>query len=235
MTEENPSATAAAARMAELGLTQAEVAERAKVDEGTISDFLNNRRRPRRGTLAKLDAALGLTPGTLAGAGEEAKRITLGKSALGGSDTLGPDLSRVSNQELVGEISARLRQLRERIRELEPAAEREFRRASERATVLAGITEQSSQDERWLAKEWARLQAEAQGGDLGPDDAELLEALCDWLDVLAWEARQANGPSVPAPDPRFGRAVLNSDDALPRAARTPRLRPSKSRPPYPME
>lgn len=102
--------------MAELGMTQAQLAAAAEVDEGTLSDFLNHKRRPRRVTLGKLAAALGWTLDTLVGDGEEL--AVLGEARLG-SAVLGADLSGVSSDELVAELSERLRVLQRRVRDLE--------------------------------------------------------------------------------------------------------------------
>lgn len=68
---ENPQALHAAARMQALGWNQTDLAREAGVDEGTISDFLAHKRRPRRGTIGRIEAALGVTPGTLGATGED--------------------------------------------------------------------------------------------------------------------------------------------------------------------
>lgn len=57
--------------MAARGWNPARLATEAGVDYGTAGDFLNGKRWPKVGTLGKIDAALGWTPGTLAAIGED--------------------------------------------------------------------------------------------------------------------------------------------------------------------
>lgn len=59
------------AHMAEREWDNSVMAAAAGIDAGTLTDFLRGVRRPRKSTLAKLDKALGLTPGTLAAGGED--------------------------------------------------------------------------------------------------------------------------------------------------------------------
>lgn len=49
--------------MADRVWNQAELARKADVDEGTVSDLLTGTRRPRRDTLAKIEQALGWDAG----------------------------------------------------------------------------------------------------------------------------------------------------------------------------
>lgn len=58
-------ATAAMARMGELGLTQQELAERADVDPKTVGDLLRARRWPIARTRARVEKALGWEAGEL--------------------------------------------------------------------------------------------------------------------------------------------------------------------------
>ena len=59
------------ARMGELGWNPARLATEAAIDYGTAGDFINGKRWPKLATLAKIDASLGWTPGTLAAIGDE--------------------------------------------------------------------------------------------------------------------------------------------------------------------
>ena len=52
-------------KMAELGLTNADMVRVAKIDKGTLGTFLAGETWPRRGTLAKIEDALGWSTGTI--------------------------------------------------------------------------------------------------------------------------------------------------------------------------
>jgi transcriptional regulator with XRE-family HTH domain len=64
-TDWRAAARAAEVRMSQLGLTQAQLAERAQVDVSTVSTFLNGHHRPQARTRAKIEAALEWPSGTL--------------------------------------------------------------------------------------------------------------------------------------------------------------------------
>lgn len=56
--------------MSDKGWSNLQFATEAKIDPGTAGDFLRGTRWPKLPTLAKIDSALGWTPGTLAALGE---------------------------------------------------------------------------------------------------------------------------------------------------------------------
>ena len=97
--------------------TNGDLAVNSGTDPATIGDFLAGRRWPRPATLGKIEDALGLTPGTLAALGEEA-RFRLGQSLLGGGDVLGRDMSDISDAELAAELTYRLESMRREISRL---------------------------------------------------------------------------------------------------------------------
>jgi DNA-binding XRE family transcriptional regulator len=63
--EENAFAEKVEARMAELGLTQEELAQRVGVGQSAISNMLNRQCRPQMRTIKKISQALGLAPADL--------------------------------------------------------------------------------------------------------------------------------------------------------------------------
>lgn len=71
MAETSAAAQRVMARLSEKGWSRATLAREAGVDPATITDFLNGKRWPILATLGKIEAALSLTPGTLAALGEE--------------------------------------------------------------------------------------------------------------------------------------------------------------------
>ncbi|WP_161387594.1 helix-turn-helix domain-containing protein [Enterococcus hirae] len=52
-------------RLAELGWNGSDLAREAKVDVGTVGDFLREERMPRIATLSRLEKALGWDPGSI--------------------------------------------------------------------------------------------------------------------------------------------------------------------------
>ena len=87
--------------MAERRWSQADLATAAQIDPGTLSDFLSGERKPRGKTLAKIDAALGLTPGTLAASAPEDP-----------TPTYGITLAEATDAELLAELTYRVEALR---------------------------------------------------------------------------------------------------------------------------
>ena len=76
--------------------SQADLSRAADVDKNTISDFLTGKRQASLPTLAKIEVALGMTPGTLAAIGEE---------------PLAEPSSALSDAELLAELGYRLTRL----------------------------------------------------------------------------------------------------------------------------
>ena len=96
------------ARLAELRWSRARLARESTVDPNTISDFLSGKRQPSLTTLAKIEAALGLTPGTLAAIGEDPHA---GPPAATDKTTT-PTLREATDEELLAELGYRMIQLR---------------------------------------------------------------------------------------------------------------------------
>ncbi|MGD7788176.1 helix-turn-helix domain-containing protein [Propionibacteriaceae bacterium Y1700] len=72
--------------MASKGWNPATLAEHAGIDYGTAGDFLNGKRWAKHATLAKIEQALGWTPGTLAAIGDELGEAPEAVSADGQDD-----------------------------------------------------------------------------------------------------------------------------------------------------
>ena len=94
--------------MAKRRWSQARLAREAGVDPATVGDFVNGRRWPIVPTLAKIEAALGLTPGTLAAIGEDPHA---GPPAATDKTTT-PTLREATDEELLAELGYRMIQLR---------------------------------------------------------------------------------------------------------------------------
>lgn len=185
------------ARLSELKWSKAQLAREADVDPGTVGAFLAGRRMPNSATLGRLGGALGLTPGTLEGSGEEPFR--LGQSALDGPDGLSVDLSAATDSELTSELTYRIEKLRREVAELtrqlrdgSEAIERERRRASRRLGFIESIDENSPDDLREAKEAWVVLMHDrsALGTGWKSEDARAFEGLCDTFDALAWAEDQ---------------------------------------------
>lgn len=109
--------------MGERGYTAAALAREANVDPGTVGDFLNGKRWPRREKMAAMERALLLTPGTLtqlseggAGEGESIAPLRRGRPtpdeaegiAEDASYRFHPGLRRFTDAELIRELRARM-------------------------------------------------------------------------------------------------------------------------------
>lgn len=117
MAEMGPEARRLRRVMEERGMSARDLVRLTGLNKNTFSDMFSGKtQRPYRGTLERIEVALGLTPDTLSGSGEEP--AVLGHARLG-SAVLGADLSGVSSDELVAELSERLRVLQRRVRDLE--------------------------------------------------------------------------------------------------------------------
>ncbi|MFT3877165.1 MAG: helix-turn-helix transcriptional regulator [Propioniciclava sp.] len=95
--------------MARQGLTRSSLSRKSGVDPNTVSDFLNGLRWPILKTLAKIEAALGLTPGTLAALGEDPH---LGEADPPNGTVTTPTLRSATDEELLAELGYRMVQLR---------------------------------------------------------------------------------------------------------------------------
>lgn len=104
------------AAMARQGLTRSGLSRKSGVDPNTVSDFLNGLRWPLLKTLARIEGALGLTPGTLAALGEDPGT---GEAGAPAEPTTTPTLRGASDEELLTELGYRMVQLR---RSVEDAA-----------------------------------------------------------------------------------------------------------------
>ncbi len=85
--------------MAKRDWNPARLATEAGIDYGTAGDFLNGKRWPKVGTLGKIDAAVGWTPGTLAAIGEELQAADVPNT---------PAARTIPTPELLAEIARRL-------------------------------------------------------------------------------------------------------------------------------
>lgn len=106
---ETTTAAFVAARLAERQWNQSDLVRASGVDKNTISTFMTGKTRaPSRATLAKIEAALGLTPGTLAAIGEDPHA---GPPAATDKTTT-PTLREATDEELLAELGYRMIQLR---------------------------------------------------------------------------------------------------------------------------
>lgn len=166
------------------------------IDKNTVSAIVNDKAQPRPATLSAIEAALQLTPGTLAGRGEDA-------------DPAAPaaELRNVSHLELVNELSyrleARVREVDELRSKLAPLEEAERERQQRRMDYLGGIDEDSSGHEQWIERQWTLLMFEgsADGSGWGSEERNLYRHLCDLIDTLAFAHENGmeviTGPAYP--------------------------------------
>ena len=156
----------------EAGWTQTDLARKTGIDKNTISALANDRSTPRPGTLQRIETALGLTPGTLAGLGEEP------------TPRRGDSLEYATDAELASELTYRLERLRRENSELRPRAEVEEARERQRQQFLASIGEDSPELLQGLLHEWDRLQYElAEGGGWGFEEESAYAGLRDRIDA----------------------------------------------------
>ncbi len=104
--------------LAERGWTQADLVRKSGVDKNTISTLMTGKATPRPSTLGKIEAALGLTPGTLAAPGEDDQLAEPAWARLAEAD-----LSSYPDEVLLAELGARLRHLKGLARDLRGALE----------------------------------------------------------------------------------------------------------------
>ena len=129
-TEEGKAAVRQAVKAGMRGESQQRFAERAGVDQGTLSDFLSGNRWPINRTLNKIETALNLKEGTLAALGEktppeEAPKIPEQTS-----------LADATPDELTAELTYRIKALTREIEELK----RELAQARQEATEPSPVT-----------------------------------------------------------------------------------------------
>ncbi len=101
----------AEAEMAQRGWNQSDLARESRVDPKTVSTFLSGSRWPARATLAKIDEALELTRGTLAGIGDESQPAVPAQD----SDAL---IAELDEEDLLAELAYRVRRLKRENTEL---------------------------------------------------------------------------------------------------------------------
>lgn len=104
--------------LAERGWTQADLVRKSGVDKNTISTLMTGKATPRPSTLGKIEAALGLTPGTLAAPGEDDQLAEPAWARLAEAD-----LSSYPDEVLLAELGARLRHFKGLARDLRGALE----------------------------------------------------------------------------------------------------------------
>lgn len=223
---------------AALGLrrwNQSDLVRETGLDKNTVSAIVNDRQRPNPGTLGRIEQALGLTPGTLAGSGEE---FRVGDSRLGGPETLAVDLDPVSDTQLMSELGYRVERLRrevaglqQQVEQLTPLAWRERARAEQRRDYLSGVID--GDEDQWVRDELAQLVAM----DHWTEADELrFRSLNEMVDALIWalehDMELVPADEIPTPHPIF-RSRVNDDvehDRPQRAARRPGSPSSKARP-----
>lgn len=194
--------------LAERDWTQSDLVRASGVDKNTLSGLMTGKTQPRPATLAKIESALGLTLGTLEALGEEP---AWGSEGRPGSDS-SADLGRIGNDELIGELSERLRALRRRVRELEPLAERELARERERQRFLAAVTEGSDPEHQWIAHQCERLAYMSEEESWGSEEARLAEYLDAKIDALLFQqAEEAQRDPVGGTTP-LGDALAQLQD-----------------------
>lgn len=151
---------------------QADLVRASGIDKNTISDFLNGKRNPSMATLGKIETALELTPGALAALGED----------VPGADQ--PELSGVDDAKLIAELGYRLEHMKRRVQELEPLAQVEQDREKARLDYLRAIDEDSSDEDRWIEREWTMLTYASHEGPWGRDEIEMSKHLPAYIDAL---------------------------------------------------
>lgn len=110
---EDPIAKFVSVRLAEKRWRQADLVRASGVDKNTISTFMTGKSKPSPVTLAKIETALGLTPGTLADIGEEDEKETRRAARIAEVQRLDdPLLREASDEQLLAELGWRLVQLR---------------------------------------------------------------------------------------------------------------------------
>lgn len=180
--------------LAARGWTQTDLVRASGVDKNTLSGLINGKSQPRAATLGRLEAALGLSPGDLAGPGED-RPFRLGHSALDGPDRLQVELANAADAEVTSELSYRLESLRRQVAEMasliesnREAVERERRRNGRRKEFLGHIDEDSPEGLQRILQEVTNLVFESQegAGSWKVDHQAAWEALCDTVDALAW-------------------------------------------------
>lgn len=97
------------------GETNEQLARRAQIDPQTLGDFLAGRRWPRTSTLAKIERALGMTPGTLAAIGEEGLTV---RSAQDNA-TVQRALREATASELLMTLAHKIAEMQNQVDELE--------------------------------------------------------------------------------------------------------------------
>lgn len=107
-TEAGKRAARELARRKMAGETNQAFAARATVDPQTLGDFLAGRRWPIAATLAKIDSALDLTPGTLAAIGEDPEPV----ASPVDRNREAPSIRDATDEELLAELGYRMVQLR---------------------------------------------------------------------------------------------------------------------------
>lgn len=163
------------AKLKELGWSRARLARESGTDPNTVSDFLNGKREASAVTLGKLEAALGLTFGTLADSGEDHFLPAVHR----------PQLRSVSDAELVAELGYRIEQYRRIVEKDEDPAALERRRMHERRRFLTDINETSDEYHQWLKREWEQLEFDREeGGGWNSEARKHFEFLCSAIDAL---------------------------------------------------
>lgn len=129
-TEAGKTAARELVRQKMAGETYQAFATRAKVDPQTLGDFLAGRRWPIGATLAKIETALELTPGTLAVTGEDPEPPFMRPASADRA------IGQLGEEDLLAELAYRVRQLKHEIDQLREPAEEMNRLRSRREAFL---------------------------------------------------------------------------------------------------
>ena len=154
--------------------TQSDLVRETGIDKNTISAIANNRSQARTSTLDKIEEALGLTRGTLAGSGEDAEREA--------SEPL--DLTAIGDAQLMAELSYRLESAERLMAQFrdELASQASDARIGMHLRVtwehwLSGAQHADGEPQRDLAKSIHELQHLEESGGLDPVKQDILETL----------------------------------------------------------
>lgn len=129
-TEAGKTAARELVRQKMAGETYQAFATRAKVDPQTLGDFLAGRRWPIGATLAKIETALELTPGTLAVTGEDPEPPFMRPASADRA------IGQLGEEDLLAELTYRVRQLKHEIDRLREPAEEMLQLRARRETYL---------------------------------------------------------------------------------------------------
>lgn len=169
-------------QLAQRNWTQGDLQVAAGLNKNTVSDLMTGKTEfPSRRTLGKIETALELTPGTLAGLGEDSPPAER------------PRLADVDDAQLVAELGYRIEDLRRRLAEangridqMEDSAKREDARMEARLEYLRDVDEDNDPQGAWISHEWTVLMYKSSEEGWRWDDVAAYERLCAMIDALVF-------------------------------------------------